>query len=100
MSFYCCITGKKYFPNWEKSFSQLGTNVLRTLLIVMMMVMGVNVWGQIYSDGVYLIKNSNNYYLWPSIVTGDGKQFLTTLLTTSASSEQGCGTGFDKSYSH
>ena len=25
MRFYNCLTGKKYFSNWEKSFSQLGT---------------------------------------------------------------------------
>ena len=29
MRFYNVLTGKKYFPNWEKSFSQLGTYVHR-----------------------------------------------------------------------
>ena len=57
MSFYCRITGKKYFPNWEKSFSQLGTNVLRTLLLVMMMVTGVNLWGQT-TYSFYVINNN------------------------------------------
>ena len=57
MSFYCRITGKKYFPNWEKSFSQRGTNILRTLLLVMMMVTGVNLWGQT-TYSFYVINNN------------------------------------------
>jgi hypothetical protein len=96
--FFYCLTGKKYFPNWEKSFSQLGsyfkgtyvhqltnicssahehmfmasrTYVLRFFLFVMMMVTGVNVWGQTDYSGVYYIgsrdyvsgNTNTNYYL-------------------------------------
>ena len=68
MRFYNVLTGKKYFSNWEKSFSQLGTYVhrlmnlcssahepmfigsrtyvLRNVLVLMMMMIGANVWGQ------------------------------------------------------
>lgn len=74
------LTGKKYFPNWEKSFSQLGTYfkgtyVLRIFLFLMLMVMEVNVWGQTDYSGVYYIgthgydgnsNNTNNYYLCPT----------------------------------
>ena len=124
MRFYNVLTGKKYFPNWEKSFSQLGTYfkgtyvhqltnicssahehmfmasrtyVLRIFLFVMMMVTGVNVWGQNtpkVADGVYYIKTADAYkgpnatitgisasdydkntsyywYIWPSVTTSD-----------------------------
>ena len=58
MGVFYFLTGKKYFPNWEKSFSQLGTYfkgtyVLRIFLFLMLMVMEVNVWGQ--NSGVYYI---------------------------------------------
>ena len=73
MRFYNCLTGKKYFPNWEKSFSQLGTYfqgtyvrplmnlcssahehmfigsrtyVLRMMMVLVMMMGVGGVWGQ------------------------------------------------------
>ena len=73
MRFYNCLTGKKYFSNWEKSFSQLGTYfqgtyvhwltnicslahehmfmdkrtyVLRMVMVVLMMMGVGRVWGQ------------------------------------------------------
>jgi len=130
MGIFYFLTGKKYFPNWEKNFSQQGTYfkgtyvrplmnlcssahepmfigtrtyVLRIFLFVMMMVTGVNVWGQTGYSGVYYLSGNNqgtnsydvnntttNYYLCPTeewiyyqatnnITTSDnGQPFLTT----------------------
>ena len=99
------LTGEKYFPNWEKSFSQLGsyfkgTYVLRFFLFVMMMAwMGVNeTWADepIWADGVYYIYSDASYsttvgqgktwYLWPSVVTNSstGQRYVTTYGGTEA----------------
>ncbi len=81
MRFYNVLTGKKYFPNWEKSFSQLGTYVHRLMnlcssayehmfigsrtyvlrmMMLFVMMMGVSgVWGQTDYSGVYYIANDN-----------------------------------------
>ena len=65
------LTGKKYFPNWEKSFSQLGTYfkgtyVLRIFLFVMLMVTGVNVWGQTRQTGISGVYYIANFYQYDS----------------------------------
>ena len=98
MRFYNCLTGKKYFPNWEKSFSQLGTYfkgtyvhqltnlcssahehmfmasrtyVLRFFLFVMMMVTGVNVWGQTTPiTSLSDINSSTGNYIITQDITG------------------------------
>ena len=73
------------------------------LLLLMIFSAGVNnVWGQKYADGVYYIRNNTNNkaYLWPSVITKDGKRYLTTLYTTEANSTQGCGNEYDKTYCH
>ncbi|MBO7581312.1 MAG: chitobiase/beta-hexosaminidase C-terminal domain-containing protein [Bacteroidaceae bacterium] len=114
MGFFYFLTEKKYFPNWKKSFSQLrtyfkGTYVLRTLLFLMLMLMGVNVWGQTtpkVPDGVYYIKNNNgNWYLWPSVTVNSttGNQYLTTSNDVSVNEvdKNGVKYGpFDNTYSH
>lgn len=95
MRFYNCLTGKKYFSNWEKSFSQLGTYfqgtyvhrlmnlcslahepmfigsrtyVLRNVLVLVMMMIGANVWGA-FTEGLYFIQANSDetFYLCPSI---------------------------------
>ena len=87
MRFYNVLTGKKYFPNWEKSFSQLGTYfqgtyvrplmnlcssahehmfigsrtyVLRMMMLFVMMMGVSGVWGQTpdYS-GTYFLSGNN-----------------------------------------
>ena len=82
MRFYNCLTGKKYFPNWEKSFSQRGTYfqgtyvhwltnicslahehmfmdkrtyVLRMMMVLLMMMGVSGVWGQTDYSGTYYI---------------------------------------------
>ena len=89
MRFYNCLTGKKYFSNWEKSFSQLGmyfqgtyvhwlanicslahehmfmdkrTYVLRMVMVVLMM-MGVNVWGQTNITSLSDITLADGHYI-------------------------------------
>ena len=69
----------------ERTFSPSGANsqyvgdvlrFLRCAVCVMMMLMGVNVWGEDYS-GVYYIKNNNNntFYLCTSTVFYDGNHY-------------------------
>ena len=94
MRFYNCLTGKKYFPNWEKSFSQLGayfqgtyvhwlanicslahehmfmdkrTYVLRMMMVVVMMMGGNGMWGQTTISSLSDITDENGNY----IITAD-----------------------------
>ena len=105
MRFYNVLTGKKYFPNWEKSFSQLGTYVHRLMnlcssahepmfigsrtyvlrmMMMIVMVMGVGgVWGQKDYSGVYYIanaiwngSNTSSPYYWYSADTPEYNWYL------------------------
>jgi hypothetical protein len=96
MRFYNCLTGKKYFSNWEKSFSQLGTYfqatyvhwltnicssahehmfmdkrtyVLRMVMVVLMMT-GVNVWGQTNITSLSEITSADGHYIITQDITG------------------------------
>ncbi len=86
MRFYNCLTGKKYFPNWEKSFSQLGTYVrplmnlcssahehmfigtrtyvLRNVLVLVMMMGVSGVWGQVQLTTADDITNGTEKLYW------------------------------------
>ena len=94
----------------EHMFMDKRTYVLRMMMVVLMMMIGANVWGQPakVSDGIYYIQNTatNKGYLWPSLTTNTttGYRYLTTSLDISADAVNNVsGVSYpahDKSYSH
>ena len=77
MSLYCGLTGKKYFPNWGNSFSQLGTYVLRTFLLGVLTLIGVNgMWGQTEITSLSSLGASGDYIITADI---DASGFTTSI---------------------
>ncbi len=99
MRFYNCLTGKKYFSNWEKSFSQVDTYfqatyvhwltnicslahehmfmdkrtyVLRMVMVVLMMMGVGRVWGQTDITSLSSITDMAGHYRLTSNVSGTG----------------------------
>lgn len=85
----------------EPMFIGTRTYVLRMFLFVMLMVMGVNVWGQNtpkVADGIYYISDGTTWWLWPSVSydddnatygTNTGNRFLTSYKAQTATAYTG-----------